>query len=82
MNCQGQQKDVNLLSPCQRLQWLCKEGYMLLKTQTERIFRRAVVPRVFFRLQLGQSGISFQPLTDHYLVVALVVQLRQVMKDS
>ncbi len=55
---------------------------MLLKTQTERIFRLAAVPRVFFRLQIGELGISLQPLADHYLVVALVVQFRQVMKDS
>ncbi len=55
---------------------------MLLQMQSERIFRLAVVPRVFLRLQFGESGISFQPLADHYHVVALVVQLRQVMKDS
>ncbi len=55
---------------------------MLLKTQTERIFRLAVVPRVFFRLQFVESGITFQPFADHYLGVALVVQFRLAMRDS
>ncbi len=55
---------------------------MIPQTQSERIFRLAVVPRVFFRLQLGEIGISFQPLADHYLVAFVVVQFRQVMKDS
>ncbi len=41
---------------------------------TEHIFRLAVVPRVFFRLQLGEVGIGFQPLADHYLVVFVVGQ--------
>ncbi len=55
---------------------------MPLPMQTEYIFRFAVVPRVFFRLQLGESGIMFQPLADHYLVVVVVVQFWQVVKDS
>ncbi len=55
---------------------------MIPQTQSERIFRLAVVPRVFFRLQLGESGISFQPLADHYFDVAVAVQFRQVKKDS
>ncbi len=55
---------------------------MLPQTQTERIVRLAVVPRVFFRLQLGESGICFEPLADHYLVVVVVVQFWQVVKDT
>ncbi len=55
---------------------------MLLQKQTEHIIRLAVVPRVFFRLQLGEVGIGFQPLADHYCDVAVAVQFRQVMKDS
>ncbi len=55
---------------------------MPLPMQTEYIFRLAVVPRVFFRLQLGEIGICFQPLADHYLAVFVVGQFRQVMKDS
>ncbi len=55
---------------------------MLLQKKTERTFRLAVVPRVFFRLQLGEIGICFEPLADHSLAVFVVVQLRQVMKNS
>ncbi len=47
---------------------------MPLPMQTETIFRLAVVPRVFFRLQLGEVGIGFQPLADHYLGVLIVGQ--------
>ncbi len=59
-----------------------KNHAMLLQKQTEYIFRLAVVHRVFVRLQLGEIGICFQPLADHYLAVFVVVQFRQVMKDS
>ncbi len=47
---------------------------MPLLMQTEYIFRLAVVPRVFIRLQLREVGIRFQPLADHYLGVFIVGQ--------
>ncbi len=76
MNGRGQQKTSTCVLPANG------SNDRVLQTQTERIFRLAVVPRVFFRLQLGEIGISFQPLADHYLGVFVVGQFRQLMKDS
>ncbi len=68
-NSNNKQQDVNLFSPCQRL--------------NRPVLRRTHAPsEVFFGIQLGQIGISFQHLADHYLVVCLVVQFWQVVKDS